>query len=93
MNDSIIRRCNLKAALAQIGVIVEWNFKLELQFHVSSNMFYAKFLFLAIVATLTTAEYKIQGKIVNGHDASRGEFPFYVFLEGTYLYKVHSLSF
>lgn len=44
-------------------------------------MFRAKFLLLAIVATLATAEYKIQPRIVQGKDAARGQFPFYVFMQ------------
>lgn len=39
---------------------------------------------LAVVIALATAEYKIdptQGRVVQGHDARRGEWPFYVLLE------------
>lgn len=43
-------------------------------------MFHTKCLLLAIVATLATAEYNIESRIVQGHDAVRGQFPFYVFL-------------
>ena len=49
--------------------------------HVVSKMFQAKFLLLALVATSVTAEYTIESRIVQGHDAARGQFPFYVFLE------------
>lgn len=44
-------------------------------------MFYAKFLLFTVVATLATAEYHIKPRIVQGHDAVRGQFPFYVFFE------------
>lgn len=44
-------------------------------------MFKATFLLLAVVATLAAAEYKIEPRIVQGHDAARGQFPFYVLLE------------
>lgn len=41
-------------------------------------MFRAKFLLLAVIATLIAAEYKIE----KGHNATRGQFPFYVFIKG-----------
>jgi secreted trypsin-like serine protease len=46
-------------------------------------MFQAKLLLLlAVVATtIATAEYKIESRIVQGNDAARGQFPFYVFLQ------------
>lgn len=45
------------------------------------KMFHTKFLLVAVIATLVTAEYQIQPRIVQGHDAVRGQFPFFVFLE------------
>lgn len=60
-----------------------------LRFHLSGlvcvnddfKMLQAKFFLLAIVAALASAEYKIEPRIIQGHDAVRGQFPFYVFLE------------
>lgn len=47
----------------------------------ASKMFQVKFLLLAVIAALVTAEYKITPRIIQGHDAARGQFPFYVFVE------------
>lgn len=44
-------------------------------------MFQVKFLLLAVVASLATAEYSIDSRIVQGHDATRGQFPFYVYMK------------
>lgn len=44
-------------------------------------MFRAKFLLLSVVAALAAAEYEFKPRIVQGHDATRGQFPFYVLLE------------
>lgn len=44
-------------------------------------MLRAKFFLVAIVATLATAEYQIESRIVQGRDAARGQFPFYVFMQ------------
>lgn len=47
---------------------------------IALKMFQTKFLLLAVVAALATAEYDIESRIVQGHDAARGQFPFYVYL-------------
>lgn len=60
-----------------------------LQFHlcgvvcveIAFKMFLAKLFVLAVVAALATADYQIEPRIVQGRDAVRGQFPFYVFLE------------
>lgn len=60
-----------------------------IQFHLCSTvfvnialkMFQAKLLLLTVVAVLVAAEYKIEPRIVQGQDALRGQFKFYVFLE------------
>lgn len=60
-----------------------------LQFHSSGivcvqvdlKMFLAKLFVLVVVAALATADYQIEPRIVQGRDAVRGQFPFYVFLE------------
>lgn len=44
-------------------------------------MFRAKLILFAAVFALATAEYNIEPRIVQGHDAARGQFPFYVQLE------------
>lgn len=44
-------------------------------------MFQAKFLLLAVVIALATAQYKIEPRTVQVHEATKGEFPFYVFME------------
>lgn len=44
-------------------------------------MLHVKLILLAVVVTLATAQYKIEPRIVQGHDAIRGQFPFYVYLE------------
>lgn len=49
-------------------------------------MLQLKLILLAVVVTLATAQYKIEPKpidqlIVQGRDATRGQFPFYVYLE------------
>lgn len=44
-------------------------------------MFRVKFLLLALVAALATAEYKIEPRIIHGQNAVRGQFPFYVLME------------
>lgn len=45
------------------------------------EMLQAKFFFLAVVAALATAEHKFEPRIIQGLDANRGQFPFYVFLQ------------
>lgn len=44
-------------------------------------MLHAKFLLVAAIFTLATAEYQIGRRTVHGHDAVPGQFPFYVYLE------------
>lgn len=41
-------------------------------------MFHAKFLLVAVVATLATSEHQIEPRIAQGHNAVRGQFPFFV---------------
>lgn len=53
------------------------------------KMLHAKLLFLAVAVTLATAKYEITPRIVQGHDAERGQFPFYVFLE---LYETEGVA-
>lgn len=60
-----------------------------LQFHliaivctnVALKMFQAKILLLAVLVSFAAAEYKIEPRIVQGHDAARGQFPFFVLME------------
>lgn len=40
-----------------------------------------KFLLLIIVASLAAAESEIDSRIIHGHDAVVGQFPFYVLLK------------
>lgn len=49
--------------------------------HIDLKMFQVKFLLLAFVAALATAENKIEPRIVRGRDAVLGQFPFYLFLQ------------
>lgn len=44
-------------------------------------MFRAKLFLLAVVAVLATADHKIEPRIVQGRNAERGQFPFYVFIQ------------
>lgn len=45
------------------------------------KMLGAKLTLLSALVALATAEYHIEPRIVQGHNASRGQFPFYVLLE------------
>lgn len=48
------------------------------------KMFGGKLVLLAVIIALAAAEYQIdptQGRIIQGKNAIRGQFPFYVFLE------------
>lgn len=49
-------------------------------------MFQIKVLFFAVIAVFVLAntyakQIEIEPRIINGHDAERGQFPFYVYLE------------
>lgn len=47
--------------------------------NISLKMLHVKIVLFAIIATLATAEYHIDTKIIQGHDAVRAQFPFYVY--------------